>query len=140
MVTPEEIAERVYRLLTESEVKSMITGLIDWERNDYSKEDVIVIPRSTTGEYSVQSGAVNVNIHVPDIIIKAGKKTAYRTNFPRLKEIRNKCMDVLKCHYEPDVGYNWTIGLINPPMKEVDHNEHFVSFSLDVTARYIRTN
>jgi len=46
MITTEEIAVRVYQMLMESEVKTMITGSIDYERNDYSKEDVIIVPHA----------------------------------------------------------------------------------------------
>jgi hypothetical protein len=45
------------------------------------------------------------------------------------------CIDVLKSHYESGEGWNWTIGMLNPPIKEPDHNEHFVSISLEITAR-----
>ena len=44
MITTEEIAVRVYQLLQKSQVKNLITGTIDYERSDYSKEDVIIVP------------------------------------------------------------------------------------------------
>ncbi len=136
MITTEEIAVRVYQMLQESEVKTMISGLIDYERNDYTKEDVIIVPHTITGEDSVRYGQINVNIHVPDIAKRMSNgKAVFRTNHTRLIAIRAKAIEVLQNHYEHGQGYNWNVGLINPPIKEPDHDEHFVSFALEITVR-----
>lgn len=135
MITTEEIAVRVYQLLQKSQVNNLITGTIDYERSDYSKEDVIIVPHSITGEDSIRFGQINVNIHVPDLVKKTGKNPVYKTNFPRLIEIRAKVIEVLKNHYEVGKGYNWTIGMLNPPIKEPEQNEHFVSLALELTVR-----
>ena len=66
MITTEEIAVRVYKMLQDSEVKAIITGVIDYERNNYSKEDVIIVPHTIDGEGSVRFGQINVNIHVAE--------------------------------------------------------------------------
>lgn len=135
MLTTEEISTRVYELLTNSVVATMISGEIDYERTDYSKEDVIIVPHTITGEGSVRYGQINVNIHVPDLADKSKKNPTYRKNFPRLIEIRKEVINVLKNHYEVGSGYNWNIGILNPPIKEPDHNEHFVSLSMEITVR-----
>jgi len=119
MITTEEIATRVYQMLQESEVKTMISGVIDSERNDYTKEDVIIVPHTIDGEGSVRFGQININIHVPDIAKPMGKgKSVHRINFPRLIEIRAKVIEVLQNHYEVGKGYNWNVGRLNPPIKE----------------------
>lgn len=133
MITTEEISIRVYQLLQESEVKTMINGVIGYERNDYAKEDVVIVPHTIDGEGSVRFGEIKVNIHVPDIVNK--RKSVYTTKFQRLIDIRSKVIDVLKNHYEIGKGYNWNIGRLNPPIKEQNHNEHFVSLSLEITVR-----
>ena len=122
MITTEEIATKVYAMLQASEVKNFISGVIDYERNDYTKEDVIIVPHTIDGEASVRYGQINVNIHVPDKV-------------KRLIEIRAKVVEVLKNHYESGKGYNWNIGRFNPPIKEKDQNEHFVSLALELTVR-----
>lgn len=139
MITTEEISTRVYQMLQQSEVKTMISGVIDYERNDYTKEDVIIVPHTIAGEDSVRFGQINVNIHVPDLTKKVNGKTVFRTHFKRLIEIRSKAIEVLQNHYERGAGYNWTVGLINPPIKEPEHNEHFVSFALELTVIDKRT-
>jgi hypothetical protein len=141
MITTEEIAIRVYQMLQESEVSELISGVIDYERADYSKEDVIIVPHTSDGEGSVRNGQINVNIHVPDILYPVTKgKSVYRINYPRLIELRAKVIEVLQNHYEVGQGYNWNIGLINPPIKEQDQNEHFVSIALDITIRDKKSN
>lgn len=133
MITTEEIAVRVYQLLQESEVKTMINGVIGYERNDYAKEGVVIVPHTIDGEGSVRFGEIKVNIHVPDIANKS--KSVYSTNFQRLIDIRAKVIGVLQNHCEVGKGYNWTIGKLNPPIKEQNHNEHFVSLGLEITVR-----
>lgn len=136
MITTEEIATRVYQMLQESEVKTMISGVIDYERNDYTKEDVIIVPHTIDGEGSVRFGQININIHVPDIAKPMGKgKSVHRINYPRLIEIRAKVIEVLQNHYEVGMGYNWNVGRLNPPIKEQNHDEHFVSLALELTVR-----
>ena len=136
MITTEEIATRVYQMLQESEVSTMISGVIAYERNDYTKEDVIIVPHTIDGEGSVRFGQININIHVPDIAKPMGKgKSVHRINYPRLIEIRAKVIEVLQNHYEVGMGYNWNVGRLNPPIKEQNHDEHFVSLALELTVR-----
>ena len=135
MVSTEEISVRVYELLTGSSVAAMISGVIDYERTDYSKEDVIIVPHGIDGEGSVRFGQINVNIHVPDLVDKSQTNPTYRTNFNRLIELRKEVITALENHYEVGQGYNWNIGMLNPPIKEPDHNEHFVSLALELTVR-----
>ncbi len=123
-------------MLQASDVKTMIDGVIAYERNDYTKEGVIVVAHTIDGESSVRFGQINVNIHVPDIVSPQGNgKSVFNINFPRLIEIRAKCVDVLKSHYEVGQGISWTIGRLNPPIKERNHDEHFVTVPLELTVR-----
>lgn len=136
MITTEEIAVVAHNMLQESDVAEMISGQIDYERIDYTKEDVIIIPHHITGEGSVRFGEVKVNIHVPDLVQNPkSKNPVYRTNFPRLIAIKKAVIEVLKSHYESGEGWNWTIEGMDPPIKEPGQNEHFVSLALEITVR-----
>lgn len=135
MISTEEIAITIYQKLNNSEVKTFISGVIDYERNDYTKEDVIIVPHTIDGEGSIRYGRININIHVPDLLMTVENRSVYRINHARLVAIRKKVIEVLKRHYEVGKGYNWTIGRLNPPIKEQDHNEHFVSLALELTVR-----
>ena len=88
MITTEEIATRVYAMLQASEVKNFISGVIDYERNDYTKEDVIIVPHTIDGEASVRYGQINVNIHVPDKVIAKGKGKAVRKVQQLFRQVR----------------------------------------------------
>ena len=120
-------------MLQASPVASMISGSIGYQREDYTKEDVVIVPHTVDGEASVRFGQVNVNIHVPDL--KSRGKSIYITNIKRLVEIRAAVIEALQNHYEPGTGYNWNVGRINPPIKEQGFDEHFVSVALDITIR-----
>ena len=137
MITTEEISVRVYQMLCASEVPDMITGVVDYERNDYSKEDVIIVPHTIDGEDAFpRFGQINVNIHVPDVkVIAEDGSPIFRIAFQRLIDIRAKVIEVLKNHYESGDGWNWYIGRLNPPIKEQNHDEHFVSLALELTVR-----
>lgn len=142
MITTEEIAIKVRQMLIDG--MGISTGYAenpDYLRKDYSKEGIVIVPKSIDGEGSVRNGSINVNIHVPDIPQSVGLgKALYHTNFSRLIELRKQAMEILQNHYEHGCGYNWVIGLINPPMQEPNHNEHFVSFSLDIVVRVKKLN
>jgi hypothetical protein len=135
MITTEEIAIKVFRMLENSEAASMITGTVSYCRSDYTKEDIVIVPHTIEGEKSLRFGVVKVNIHVPDIVRGTVRNPTYTTDFNRIINIRAKVIEVLKNHYEVGEGWNWTIGMLNPPIKEPDHNEHFVSLDLEITVR-----
>lgn len=142
MITTEEIAIKVRQMLIDGMgISTDYAENPDYLRKDYSKEGIVIVPKSIDGEGSVRNGSINVNIHVPDIPQSVGRgKALYHTNFSRLIELRKKAMEILQNHYEHGCGYNWVIELINPPMQEPNHNEHFVSFSLDIVVREKKLN
>ncbi|HBG40086.1 MAG TPA: hypothetical protein DDW85_01565 [Porphyromonadaceae bacterium] len=137
MITTEEIGLRVREVLLAAKIDKEVAGGVDFYRTDYTKEGVIIVPHSITGEGSVRFGQIKINIHVPDITRSNPKSEnpAYVPYLKRLIEIRSKVIETLKNHFEIGKGYNWNIGMISPPIKEEEQNEHFVSISLDITVR-----
>ncbi|MGV8135918.1 MAG: hypothetical protein AB2L20_11945 [Mangrovibacterium sp.] len=132
MITSLDIAPRVYQLLTSGPVIGIITGSVDYYRTDYTKEDIIIIPRTTTGEDSVRFGQINVNIHVPDT---QNDNQQFYPDLERLQLIQKEVLKALKRHYESGEGWNWAIGQIDPPYQEKELNEHFISIKLELTVR-----
>lgn len=135
MIGSDEIAIKVYKLLRKARLS--ISGEVSYDRIDYSKEDVIIIPHTIDGEDSnIRLGQINVNIHVPDIEVddNNGNKI-YVADRKRLIDIRKECIEALRDHYESEEGYNWYIGRLNPPIKEPQFNEHFVTISLELVVR-----
>jgi len=140
MITSEEIAQKVYALLKASQTAQTgntltISGVVDYERNDYSKEDVIVVPHTMDGESSLRYGQINVNIHVPDLKVELNSTPVFRTDLKRLTEIRTQVVAILQNHVETGTGWNWYIDRFNPPIKEPELNEHFLSLALKLVVR-----
>ncbi len=139
MITTEEIAQRAYQLLTTAVAAQTLTisGSVDYERIDYSKEDVIIVPHTADGEASLRFGQVNVNIHVPDLTLTdpVTGEPVFRIDYKRLTEIRAQVITVLKDYVEPGSGWNWYIGRLNPAIKEQGHDEHFMSLALEIVIR-----
>lgn len=139
MITIEEISQRVYQLLTDAVAAQTlaISGAVDYERTDYTREDVIIVPSTSDGEASLRSGQINVNIHVPDLNLTDPEtgETVFRKNDARLTEIRAQVIAVLKDYVEPGSGWNWYIGRLNPAIKEQGHNEHYMSIVLEIVIR-----
>ena len=139
MITTEEIAQRAYQLLTAAVTAHTLTisGVVDYERTDYSKEDVIIVPSTSDGEASLRSGQINVNIHVPDLTLSdpVTGGIIFRTDLTRLTQIRSQVIAILQNHVEPGSGWNWYIGKLNPAIKEQGHNEHYMSIVLEIVIR-----
>ena len=139
MITTEEISQRVYQLLTAAVTAHTLTisGIVDYERTNYSREDVIIVPHTSDGEASLRFGQINVNIHVPDLNLTDPEtgETVFRKNDARLTEIRAQVIAVLKDYVEPGSGWNWYIGRLNPAIKEQGHDEHFMSLALQIVIR-----
>ena len=133
MISTDEIAVRVRRILIDSGIT--ISGTIGYDRIDYSKEDIIVVPHTMIGGSSVRRGQININIHVPDINTATASNPSYIPHRKRLIELRSQVSDVLREHYEVDEGYSWEISSTDPAIKEQNHNEHFMCVKLEVTIR-----
>lgn len=136
MITTEEIAIRVYQILQENLDKLKLTAdSICYERNDYTTDGIVIVPKDCDGEGSVRNGMVFVNCHVPDLVRGSKKLQTYEANRQRLIELRKSAIECLSSHYEPDSRYSWKVTLLNPPVKEQGQNEHFNSFALEITIR-----
>jgi len=135
MISTDDIATDVYRILMNSPVAGMISGIIGYFRYDYTKEDIIIVPHTMTGSSSIRYGQINVNIHVPDQRMLIDKKETYVPFRKRLIAIRKEVATILKKHYNGNEGYSWTVEAMDPAIREQNHNEHFMSVILDITVR-----
>lgn len=142
MITSEEIAQKAYALLKAAQTGNTLTisGVVDYERNDYSKEDVIIVPHTMDGEGSLRYGQINVNIHVPDLQVNLNGTPVARADYKRLTEIRTQVVAILQNHVEANAGWNWYIERFNPAIKEPDLNEHFFSLALRLVVRERNNN
>lgn len=130
MITSEDIAIKVREVLC----KHISNTPISWQRSNYEKtNEIVVVPHTATGEGSVRIAVVKVNIHVPDIF--ENNNSCYETDFLCLNKIKKDVIIALKNHVDGSISTNWRISSLEPPIKEPEYNEHFVSVSIEA---YIR--
>ncbi len=130
MTTSEEIAIQVRSVL----MNACPDLLVSWQRHGYEKtNEVVIVPHTCTGEGSIRIAVVKVNIHVPDIYDTENK--CYEVDYATLIALKKSVSDALKRHVLPGTGINWVITSLDPPIKEPQYNEHFVSVNIE---SYIR--
>lgn len=123
MILSEEIACKVREVL----LAAQMTGVsVEWERKGYDKtKEIVIVPHYADGEGSLRDAVVVVNIHVPDKFDKTNNR--YETDFGALIDLKKSVVSTLKNYVWKGTGINWEVSSLNPPLKEPEHNEHFVS-------------
>jgi hypothetical protein len=122
--TGEQIVDDIYEIVNESALKTAITGIVykDTMRPIDAKTEDIVVSFLTGINSQIQTGAVNVNIYVPDI--DNGGKVLVK-NIPRCRElgiIANTFIEGLKIE-----GYKFEDGPTIQTFKADGTNQHFIN-------------
>lgn len=89
----------LFGILKGSSIKSEIKGGIyvgDDRPDDSGKEDIVINSIYLTHDYHPQIGTSNINIFVPDKIVKINNVQQIKSNRTRLNELSKKVIDVLK--------------------------------------------
>lgn len=104
-------------------------GIYAGQRPDNSvKQDIVVNTIALTQEYEPQLGASNVNIHVPDIDIKAGNVTMKVEDRAKLKAIAGHVLTALRA--AKIQGLTLTVASQNT-IREAEIQQHFVNIRID---------
>ena len=104
-------------------------GIYAGQRPDNSvKEDIVVNTIALTQEYEPQLGTSNVNIHAPDIDIKAGTVTMKVEDRVKLKAIAGHVLTALRA--AKIQGLALTVSSQNT-IREAEINQHFVNIRID---------
>lgn len=103
MRTVSECKDMIFEVISKSDLKTEISGVICKDRrpDNSTAEDIVIGMIDLTGD-TVQMGAINVNIYVPDIKAKINGLVQNRPNGPRLRVLTRKALDVLKEIYFED--------------------------------------
>lgn len=129
MVLSEDIAIQVRQVMLDAGLTDVV-----WQRSGYEKKiQYVIVPHMTTGESSLRTAVVKVNIHVPDIYNNRTK--AYEPNLAKLVELKHLLADTLKRYVWHDTGINWNITGLDAPLKEPSYNEHFASLTIEAHIR-----
>lgn len=70
-----------------------------------TKEDVTVNTINLTVDYSPQIATSNVNIHVPDKILKIDGVEQWKKDDRRLNDLTAKIIELIQSSHVPDVGH-----------------------------------
>ena len=123
----------IYNHLIASGVRSSVglTGGIFWlsRPKNSSLEDIVVLPLAMNAD-ALQAGAVNVNIHVPNLSLASDDT---QPDFIRMEEIAEVVTSVLQDVWGAD--YNFRIDEPATPAKDTDGN-----WFLNILIRYYTIN
>lgn len=119
----------LYQLLVASPLKTAISGdVYKWIRPAGSQLEDVVINTITIGDGSVQRGAGNVNIYVPDVSVALGSKAQKMPNTARLKHLATLAVDTLKEYYAVDYNF-WLAG--QTTVQEVETAQHYINLRIE---------
>lgn len=124
MKTDIDIKDDVYNILIDSNLGSMITGVITKrKREEDSQNEDIVISVLANQNGQRQEAFVNVNIYVPDLV----NQTRYEEDTIRLRELCREAHHLFECINEKD----YRITLDSQRVFEVGAtNEHMINNKL----------
>ncbi len=120
----------LYRILKDSPVNSAINGDIyytDDRPNDSGKEDIEINSVTLTQDYLPQLGKSNVNIYVPDIMVRINGKDQKKVNRTRLNELAKMAINSIK---EANIEGLKAIVKSQIVISEPDINQHFVNIAI----------
>ena len=129
MITPSKVIDIAYSVINQSPIKTAMTGClykIDRPLNQ-STEDIIINALSVSNE-AVQQGIINVNLHVPNLVLgDGGVQDNTRADFARLDE--------LSTIFAPTMDQLFTSGVFFEVQNinifpEENIAEHFVNFRI----------
>ena len=130
MISTFDIIDVLYGIVNVSSLRTAINGNMykNNDRPDKSGNEDIVINCLPTSGHQMQTATVNVNIYVPDTLIKISGVNQYKSNFTRLKTLSTLAISLLIEIAMP--GYHIRIvnqGVIN---EDIIH-QHFINIRLE---------
>jgi|1185.fasta_scaffold00001_62 hypothetical protein len=129
MITPFKLMDIVYTAVKNSSLATEVTGdIYKLNRPFDSKTEDIIINTLTVGNQAVQTGIVNVNIHVKNVLLGNGSnQDNTHADFPRMDQLTELFRPVLNGVYIDQVWFE--IQNINI-IPEENIPEHFINFRI----------
>ena len=121
----------LYRILRDSPVKSTIDGDVYYtgdRPNDSEKEDIEINSVTLTQDYLPQLGRSNVNIYVPDIMVRINGKDQKTVNRIRLKSLAEMAITSIR---EANIEGLKAIVTNQRVIPEPNINQHFVNIAIN---------
>lgn len=120
----------LYRILKDSPAKAAINGDIYYtgdRPDDSEKEDIEINSVTLTQDYLPQLGKSNVNIYVPDIMVRINGKDQKKVNRTRLNELAKMAINSIK---EANIEGLKAIVKSQIVISEPDISQHFVNIAI----------
>jgi hypothetical protein len=130
MISTFDIIDILHGIVKVSALKTAVNGGLykNNDRPDNSKLEDIVINCLPASGAQLQTATVNVNIYVPDLMIKIDGKNQYKSNFTRLKTLTTLGITLLREIAMP--GY--IIEIVNQStIREELIHQHFINIRLE---------
>jgi hypothetical protein len=109
MKTTFDLVNTIYTALFNSAMRTAISGSIYKQQRplDSTKEDVVINALPITGD-QLQSSIININIHVPNLLIESnGKQDNTQPNLVKLKSLTDLVIAAVNNTY--GVNFNYSV-------------------------------
>ena len=135
MITVLDAVDYIYTWLKDKPIKSAISGGLYKHKRPVNsqKEDLVIVPLTLDAD-QLQEGIMNVNIHVPNLLLGAG--TAQDKTQPdhlRLKQLASMAVESLNEVWMEEGQINFSV--LTPIMfDEPEINQHYINIRLSFGA------
>lgn len=122
----------IFELLTQSNIRSIITGNIykDKRPSGSTKEDIVINSVSMDNSF-LQDGVFNVNCYVPMVSVSLNSITQFMPNNSRMLEISNAVYPVFENIFKP--VFNLTVVNHNT-FEEETEKANYINFRINLKA------
>lgn len=129
MTTNLEAIDILFTKLDGSSLKTAITGSICKLKRDAdsNKEDVVINSLPFNNE-QLQQGILNVNIHVPDVVVNVNNVQDKQPDFARLKTLADMAVEILDDNWAST--YNFSVQQQNV-MHDPEAGSHYVNIRIE---------
>lgn len=126
MRTNIEVIDLIYQILKPLE-EGLSGGIYKIQRPANSNKEDIVINSLILASGDIQKGTFNINIHVPDLLIKLENQVQNQPDLKRLKELNKLVKSKIDEIYNED--YNLFVIWENT-LKDIDAKNHYINIRI----------
>ncbi|GAA4328563.1 hypothetical protein [Flaviaesturariibacter amylovorans] len=131
MKTTLEIETLIWQHLAGSALKAALTGgIYKMQRPSNSKVEDVVIVSLPVNNLALQGAVVNVNIHVPDLPVRANEVTGGQPHHTRLQQLAAQAIGILQDTWDEAGEWTWDVQQQNV-FKDDEGGGHFVNIRLE---------
>ncbi|MBC9913186.1 hypothetical protein [Chitinophaga varians] len=133
MITTLKAIDAIWKLLNDSALRTEVSGgVYKLKRPINSQREDVVVNSLPFDSLQLQKGIINVNIHVPNLVITAnGIQDTTQPDFVRLSELASIAAPLLTDSWNDEWHFDVQQHTV---IEEAELREHFVNFRLEFYA------